>query len=74
MTASKEKASCHVFLAPTCWAINIHTGLENTLCEKAGVMAEGEGREETLRGKKDVFCLNWYADLRAAELEEGIQI
>lgn len=55
----REKQAALCILAATCWAINTHTALEKiprimVLCEKHGINAEREGREEILWGKKDL--------------------
>lgn len=55
----REKQTALRILAATCWAINTHTALEKilrimVLCEKDGINAEREGREEILWGKKDL--------------------
>lgn len=55
----REKQAALRILAATCWAINTHTALEKiprimVLCEKDGINAEREGREEILWGKKDL--------------------
>lgn len=54
----REKQAALCILAATCWAIDTHTALEKNptrimvLCEKDGINAEREGKEEILWGKK----------------------